>query len=137
VADTLTPTQRRKCMAAIRGRDTKPELIVRSIAHRLGYRFRLHAVDLPGKPDLVFRSRRAVVFVHGCYWHMHKCKRGRSTPVANAAFWKAKREGNRERDRRTLAALRRAGWRVAVVWECEIRNAVRLSERLARFLDHL
>ena len=79
--DTLTPQQRSKCKAAIRGKSTKPELIVRSIVHRLGLRFLLHAADLPGKPDLVFRARRAVVFVHGCYWHMHTCKRGRSTPV--------------------------------------------------------
>jgi DNA mismatch endonuclease (patch repair protein) len=122
-------------MAAIRGKDTKPELIVRSIAHRLGFRFRLHAVDLPGRPDLVFRSRRAVVFVHGCYWHMHTCKRGRGTPTTNAAFWRAKRTRNRERDRRALAALRRAGWRVLVVWECETRPPSRLVMVLTRFLN--
>lgn len=119
--DSLTPAQRHKCMAAIRGKDTTPERIVRSIAHRAGLRFRLHAADLPGKPDLVFRSYRAVVFVHGCFWHMHRCKRGRSTPLTNAAFWQAKRERTRDRDRRTSAALRRAGWRVVVIWECELR----------------
>ncbi|MGD9688434.1 MAG: very short patch repair endonuclease [Phycisphaerales bacterium] len=134
MADTLTPAQRSKCMAAIRGKNTKPELIVRSIAYRLGYRFRLHAADLPGKPDLVFRSRRAVVFVHGCYWHMHVCKRGRSTPTTNAAFWRAKRNKNRERDRRTLASLRRAKWRVLVIWECRVRDPIKLAERLSVFL---
>ena len=121
-------------MAAIRGKNTKPELIVRRIAHRLGYRFRLHAADLPGKPDLVFRSRRAVVFVHGCYWHLHNCKRGRSTPTTNAAFWREKRARNRTRDRCRIAALRRAGWRVLVVWECEALSPDRLAKVLSRFL---
>lgn len=132
--DTLTPAQRSKCMTSILGKDTKPELIVRNIAHRLGFRFRLHAVNLPGKPDLVFRSRRAVVFVHGCYWHMHACKRGRSTPATNPEFWRAKRNANRERDRRTLTALRRAGWRVLVVWECQTQDRAKLAERLSAFL---
>ena len=137
VADTLTREQRRKCMAAIRGKDTKPEMIVRSITHRLGYRYGLHAADLPGKPDMVFRLRRAVVFVHGCYWHMHTCKRGRSTPATNTKFWRTKREGNRRRDRAACAALRSAGWRVLKVWECECSPAKRprLIERLARFLQ--
>ncbi|MBK9119551.1 MAG: DNA mismatch endonuclease Vsr [Phycisphaerales bacterium] len=136
MADTLSPAQRRRCMAAIRSKDTKPELIVRSTAHRLGFRFRLHAPDLPGKPDLVFRSRRAVIFVHGCYWHMHGCKRGRSTPTTNVVFWKEKRSKSRERDQQTIAALRRDGWRVLIVWECELRNSVRnrLIERLSQFL---
>lgn len=135
MADTLTPAQRRKCMAAIRAKDTRPELVVRSIAHRLGYRFRLHAPDLPGRPDMVFRSRRVVVFVHGCYWHMHNCKRGCSTPATNAAFWQAKRAENRRRDRRTLAALRRAGWRVIVLWECQTRDVVQLGRRLSSSLS--
>jgi len=134
VADTLTSSQRSKCMAAIRGKDTQPELIVRSIVHRLGFRFRLHATDLPGKPDLVFRSRRAVVLVHGCYWHMHTCKRGRSTPATNVAFWRAKRLRTRTRDRQILATLRRANWRVLVVWECQCRDAMALSEVLLTFL---
>lgn len=133
--DTLTPAQRRRCMARIGGKDTKPELVVRSIAHRLGFRFRLHVADLQGKPDLVFRSRRAVVFVHGCYWHMHACKRGRSTPATNPEFWRTKRNANLARDRRTLTALRRAGWRVMVVWECQTRNPALLGHRIARFLE--
>ena len=132
MADTLTPKQRHDCMSAIRGKDTKPEKIVRSMAHRLGLRFRLHAGDLPGKPDLVFRSRRTVVFVHGCYWHMHKCKRGRSTPVKNARFWKTKRESNRKRDGKNISALRRAGWRVVVVWECELK-----ASRIGRVIERL
>jgi DNA mismatch endonuclease (patch repair protein) len=124
-------------MAAICGKDTVPERVVRSIAHRLGFRFRLHAADLPGKPDLVFRRHRVVLFVHGCYWHMHACKRGRSAPVTNAAFWRAKRIGNRRRDRRTIASLRRAGWRVLVVWECQThpKKLDTLAARVLRFLD--
>jgi len=121
-------------MAAIRGKDTAPERIVRSILHRLGCRFALHRADLAGKPDIVMPARRAIVFVHGCYWHMHTCKRGRSTPATNAAFWRAKRTMNRDRDRRTLAKLRRAGWRVLVVWECQTSNPSALSQRLSDFL---
>ena len=123
MADTLTRAQRSKCMAAIRGKDTTPELIVRSILHRLGCRFSLHRTDLPGKPDIVMPARGAVVFVHGCYWHMHGCKRGRSTPGTNAAFWRSKREGNRKRDRKNVSALRRAGWRVLVIWQCELKSS--------------
>jgi len=134
VADILTPQQRRKCMAAIRGKDTRPERIVRSVLHRLGCRFALQRADLPGKPDIVMPARGAVVFVHGCYWHMHACKRGRSTPATNAAFWRAKRAKNRERDRRTLTKVRRAGWRVLVVWECQTSNPSALSRRLSGFL---
>ena len=134
MADTLTPAQRSKCMAAIRGKDTTPERIVRSVLHRLGCRFALHRTDLPGKPDIVMPARGLIVLVHGCYWHMHTCKRGRSTPTTNAAFWRAKRGRNRTRDRRTLAALRRAGWRVLVVWECQTRNAETLVGRLLAFL---
>ncbi|MCX7066065.1 MAG: DNA mismatch endonuclease Vsr [Proteobacteria bacterium] len=134
MADTLTQSQRRKCMAAIRSKDTKPERVVRSVLHRLGFRFALHRADLPGKPDIVMPARRAVVFVHGCYWHMHGCKRGRSTPVTNAAFWRSKRLRNRARDKRTLAAIRRAGWRVLVVWECQTADRFRLAKRLSSFL---
>jgi DNA mismatch endonuclease (patch repair protein) len=122
-------------MAAVKSKDTTPERIVRSVLHRLGCRFALHRADLPGKPDIVMPARGAVVLVHGCYWHMHACKRGRSTPVTNAAFWRTKRERNRRRDRRTVAALRRKGWRVLVVWECQTRNPVRIAERLSAFLS--
>lgn len=134
MADTLTPAQRRKCMAAIHGKDTTPERIVRSVLHRLGCRFTLHRADLPGRPDIVMPARGAVVFVHGCYWHMHTCIRGRSTPATNAAFWRSKRTRNRERDRRTLAMLRRAGWRVLVVWECQTKDRTALTNRLGRFI---
>jgi DNA mismatch endonuclease (patch repair protein) len=132
--DNLTPVQRRACMQAVKGRDTTPERIVRSILHRLGCRFALHRADLPGKPDIVMPSRRAVVFVHGCFWHGHGCARGRRRPVTNAPYWRAKIQRNRNRDRRTIAGLGRAGWRVLIVWECETRKPVELGQRLVRFL---
>lgn len=134
MADTLTPAQRSKCMAAVRSKDTGPEMIVRRIAFALGYRYRLHGRSLPGKPDLVFASRRAVVFVHGCFWHRHTCKNGRAMPKKRRAFWKDKLEGNARRDRRTLAALRKSGWRVLVIWECQTRDAERIAKRLHDFL---
>jgi DNA mismatch endonuclease (patch repair protein) len=123
-------------MAAIRGKNTTPERIVRSVLHRLGCRFALHRPDLPGKPDIVMPAREVVVLVHGCYWHMHRCKRGRSTPATNATFWRKKRRANKMRDRRTLAALRRCGWVVLVVWECQTKGAKLdvLERRLQRFL---
>ena len=115
MTDTFTPAQRSACMSAIRGKDTSPERTVRSILHRLGFRFSLHRTDLRGKPDIVMPRFRTAVFVHGCYWHMHTCKRGRSVPTTNAAFWRAKRNRNRERDREVIASLRHSGWRVVIV----------------------
>ncbi len=133
--DVLTPEQRSRCMAAIRGKDTGPEMTVRRILTAMGYRYRLHDRALPGRPDLVFVSRRAVVFVHGCFWHRHACRTGRATPRTRGAFWCAKFESNRQRDRRNVRALRRQGWRALVVWECQLRDADRLMARLRTFLD--
>jgi len=132
--DPLTPRQRSACMAAIPSMNTKPELIVRKIVRELGLRCRFHARDLRGSPDLVLDKPRVVIFVHGCFWHMHRCKRGRSTPTANAEFWQTKRMKNHDRDRRTVSALRRAGWHVLVVWECQTRNPDKLAKRLTAFL---
>jgi DNA mismatch endonuclease (patch repair protein) len=134
MTERLTTEQRSRNMSAIRGKNTKPELLVRSIAHRLGYRFRLHRVDLPGTPDLVFRAAQKIINVHGCFWHVHSCAKGKLAPVNNAAFWQKKRNGNRERDRRTLRQLRRAGWRVLIVWECETKDRGRLTHRISSFL---
>ena len=133
--DVLSPLQRSRCMAAIRGKDTGPEMIVRRLLTALGYRYRLHGRALPGKPDLVFASRRAVVFVHGCFWHRHFCRFGRVVPKTRAAFWRTKLEGNATRDSRTRARLRREGWRVLVVWECQLRDVEQLATRLRAFLD--
>jgi len=134
MTDVLTPEQRHRNMSAIRGADTKPELIVRSLAHRLGYRFRLHRRDLPGKPDLVFPARRKVILVHGCFWHVHDCPYGRVKPATNPGFWAKKRGENAARDQRNIAALEAAGWRVLVIWECEARSPEPLSRRLSEFL---
>lgn len=117
-------------MAAIRGRDTIPERRVRSLLHRLGYRFRLHRRDLPGSPDIVLPRHQTVVFVHGCFWHRHPGCRYTTTPRTRSAFWDAKFRQNVERDARQQAELQNAGWSVMVVWECEIRNTQSLTARL-------
>jgi DNA mismatch endonuclease, patch repair protein len=134
--DVLTPEQRSACMAAIRSKDTKPEMLVRRIVRRLGFRYRLHIKDLPGKPDLVFTGMRKVIFVHGCFWHIHRCRYGRVTPKTNAAFWKKKRMGNASRDRRNLIGLRQAGWRTLVLWECWVKKPDVILSKLSRFLQH-
>jgi len=134
MADVLTPEQRRRCMKAIRGSHTKPELVVHSLAHRMGSRFRLHRRDLPGRPDLVFPSRKKVVFVHGCFWHQHPGCRFATRPATRRDFWDAKLEANRRRDRRNQRKLRELGWGVMVVWECQTRDLGRLERRLRAFL---
>ena len=135
MSDVLTTEQRRRCMAAIRGRDTKPEMIVRSLVHRAGYRFRLHRKDLPGRPDLVFPGRRKVVFVHGCFWHQHPRCRYATRPATRPKFWSAKLDGNRTRDHRVIRELKQIGWDVLVIWECQTRDLKKLEERLHAFLD--
>jgi DNA mismatch endonuclease (patch repair protein) len=126
---------RSSIMRAVRSRDTTPELIVRRAATALGYRYRLHKATLPGKPDLVFASRRKAIFVHGCFWHGHDCKRGAREPKSNVEYWRAKVQRNRDRDTKTIAALGEAGWDVLIVWECETRESDRLNDRLRRFLS--
>jgi DNA mismatch endonuclease (patch repair protein) len=119
--DVFTPEKRSEVMSLIRGKDTKPELAVRSILHRMGYRFRLHRKNLPGKPDIVLPRYRTVVFVHGCFWHQHDgCPDGHP-PKSRKEFWLKKLDGNKARDKRNLAALSEAGWRVIVIWECELK----------------
>jgi DNA mismatch endonuclease (patch repair protein) len=124
-------------MRAVKSGDTTPELVVRRLVHALGYRFRLHRRDLPGQPDLVFPRLGKVIQVHGCFWHRHACEAGQSTPASRRAYWNAKFARNVERDRRNLRKLRRLGWSVLVVWECQTRAAKReaLRQRLARFLS--
>lgn len=132
---TETREHRSRVMRAVKSSDTKPELIVRRLIHRLGYRYRLHRADLPGKPDLVFASRRKVIFVHGCFWHGHDCARGARTPKTNADYWGLKIARNRARDERARAALEQAGWAVLIVWECELKDNEALAEILIRFLN--
>lgn len=124
-------------MTAIRGSDTGPEMKLRRMLHALGYRYRLHSPQLPGKPDLVFAGRRKVIFVHGCFWHRHKCKRGCSTPRTRSEFWRAKFEQNQVRDRRALRAAQKAGWAALVVWECELtpQRAQLSLDRVIAFLN--
>ncbi len=109
-------------------------MIVRAAVHRLGFRYRLHCRALPGNPDLVFPSRRKIIFVHGCFWHGHACRAGRNRPASNTGYWIAKLDRNRQRDRVNRARLRRLGWQVLVVWECQLKDPARLPVRIARFL---
>lgn len=134
MADVLTPAQRSFNMSRIRGKDTAPELAVRRLVHGMGFRYRLHGAALPGKPDLVFAGRRKVIFVHGCYWHMHDCPYGRVAPKTNAAFWQTKRLSNVARDVRNLQDLKGQGWSVLVVWECQARDPGKLANVLRWFL---
>ena len=137
MADAISKSARSRNMAAIRSTGTKPEMLVRSLVHRLGYRFRLHARDLPGKPDLVFRSRRKVIFVHGCFWHQHaklSCKIGRA-PRSNLGYWAGKLARNVTRDANNIEALKSSGFRVLVIWECEVlAGGAGLEGRIGRFL---
>jgi DNA mismatch endonuclease (patch repair protein) len=121
-------------MARVRGRDTKPELLVRRALHQAGYRFRVHARDLPGTPDLAFTRRRTAVFVHGCFWHGHDCARGAREPKTNAEYWRAKIARNRARDKAIGEALAAIGWRAVTVWECELRSPEATLDALMRAL---
>ncbi len=135
--DRLTRQSRSENMRRIRSKGTKPELIVRQLAHKLGYRFRLHRTDLPGKPDLVFPRRRKIIMVHGCFWHGHDdpaCVDGQRKPKSNLDYWLPKLARNKARDAANLAALQALGWQLRIVWECEVRDAAALRHRLTAFL---
>ena len=134
MSDTVDRRQRSKIMSRIRSRDTKPEMIVRRTAHRLGFRFRLHRRDLPGSPDLVFPRHRAVIMVHGCFWHRHPGCRFATTPQTRKSYWENKFRGNVVRDRRSHEALIELGWRVLVIWECETRDEGAVAERIREYL---
>ncbi|MGC8493324.1 MAG: very short patch repair endonuclease [Syntrophobacteraceae bacterium] len=132
--DNLTIEERSAQMRLVRSKNTKPELRVRRLVHGLGFRFRLHVAELPGKPDLVFPSRRKVILVHGCFWHGHSCRLGR-TPKSNLEYWLNKIGANRSRDLRALRALQESGWECMVVWECSLRDEPGLAERIRLFLE--
>lgn len=124
-------------MALVKGSDTKPEMVVRRLLHGMGYRYRLHRKDLPGRPDIVFGKRRKVIFVHGCFWHRHDdptCRLAR-LPKSRLEFWEPKLTANARRDARHQQALRKAGWKILVVWECELRHSEHLENKLRDFLD--
>lgn len=120
-------------MAAVRSKDTQPEMLVRRLVHKMGFRYRLHRADLPGKPDLVFVAKRKIIFVNGCFWHQHGCKFSH-LPKSNISYWAPKLERNRSRDARHLEELSAAGWQCLVLWECELANSIVLAERIRRFL---
>lgn len=135
MADTVSPEVRSQIMAKVKSKGMKPELRVRKLLHGLGYRYRLHRSDLPGRPDLVFPARRKVIFVNGCFWHRHDgCPQVR-IPATNRDYWLAKLERNSNRDRRSIAALQERGWSVMTVWECQLRDIPAATERLVLFLD--
>jgi DNA mismatch endonuclease (patch repair protein) len=132
--DTLTPERRSANMRAIKSKGMKPELVVRKLAHTLGYRYRLHRKDLPGKPDLAFISKRKAIFVHGCFWHQHAdCREGRP-PRSNEKYWLPKLQRNVQRDADSVAQLEDSGWEVLTIWECETGNRELLGSRLITFL---
>lgn len=133
VADTVSAAMRSEIMSRVRSKDTAPEMLVRRLVHRAGFRYRLHVAALPGRPDLVFPSRKKVIFVHGCFWHSHAGCRHARIPKSRASFWVAKLVANKERDERNLHALTAAGWKVLVLWECELRDAD-LMKKIEEFL---
>jgi DNA mismatch endonuclease, patch repair protein len=133
--DRLTKKQRSENMRKIKSKNSKPELLVRSLVHRLGYRYRLHDHSLPGRPDLVFPRRRKVIFVHGCFWHIHhQCKLAH-VPASRQEYWQPKLQRNKARDQAHRRALTRCGWRSLVIWECEAGNPEAITARLKSFLD--
>ena len=133
MVDNLSPKDRSRLMSRVRGKDTKPEMLVRRLAHSLGYRFRLHRRDLPGSPDLVFPNRKKVIFVHGCYWHRHDCRKA-TTPKSNVEFWQKKFDDNVMRDQKNLDDLASRGWDAMVVWQCQTQQTDDLVDRLVDFL---
>jgi DNA mismatch endonuclease (patch repair protein) len=132
--DNVSQSRRSEIMARVRSKDTKPEMLVRRLVFALGYRYRLHVSMLPGTPDLVFSSRKKVLFVHGCFWHAHPGCRNHRLPKSNLEFWIPKINNNRARDVRNVAKLRRLGWGVQVIWECQVRDLPRIANRITRFL---
>jgi len=135
MVDTLDQPSRSRVMARVKGKNTGPELLVRKMVFAAGYRYRIHVKDLPGSPDLIFPGKRKVIFVHGCFWHRHDgCKLARM-PKSRIDFWSAKLNGNKLRDMRTFDALRRSGWQVMVVWECELRDLEGVAKTIQIFLD--
>lgn len=131
--DRLSKSTRSRLMSRVRSKNTSPERVVRSMLHALGYRFRLHYRQLPGTPDIVLPRHNKIVLVHGCFWHGHYCRRG-GEPKSNLEYWRPKIERNRTRDRRIRRALRRSGWQLLVVWECETRKQEELAQKIQQFM---
>jgi DNA mismatch endonuclease (patch repair protein) len=134
--DTRTPAQRSFIMSAVKGKNTSPELLVRRLIFNMGYRYRLHGKGLPGKPDLIFPSKRKVVFVHGCFWHGHGCKKGQ-LPKSRLDYWAPKIAANQARDGRQLDELRHMGWETLTLWQCELNDAAQLAIKVRKFLGRV
>ncbi len=133
--DSISPQERSALMGRVRSKNSGPEMLVRQVVFGLGYRYRLHAKDLPGTPDMVFRGRGKVIFIHGCFWHRHtKCVHAR-LPKSRLEFWVPKLNGNKRRDQKNRRALVRRGWKVLTIWECELKNETGLHQRITRFLN--
>lgn len=134
--DKLSPEQRSAVMRQVRDKNTKAELRVRRLIHSMGYRYRLHVKTLPGNPDLVFKSRHKVIFIHGCFWHLHDGCRGNRVPSSRREYWVPKLEGNKKRDLESQSKLQEMGWQVLVIWECELKDIESLAPRINTFLEH-
>ncbi|MDE0604804.1 MAG: very short patch repair endonuclease [bacterium] len=132
--DPLTARQRSELMSRIRSKDTRPEMLVRRLVHGMGYRYRLHAKELPGRPDLVFRPQRKAILVHGCFWHRHEGCPANRMPKTRREFWSRKLNGNARRDQRNKETLEREGWQVLIIWECETKDLDRIARVVRRFL---
>lgn len=130
------PEVRSRIMRAVKSSDTTPELTVRRLVHRMGFRFRLHRRELPGKPDLVFPGLHKVIFVHGCFWHGHDCARGGRVPKHNRAYWVKKITNNRKRDLKNLEGMSAAGWGCLIIWECDLRDEAKLKSHVREFLEN-
>jgi len=133
--DHLSPTERSRQMALMKSKNTAPEIAVRKVVYALGFRYRLHEKGLPGKPDIVFKGRKKVIFVHGCFWHRHEGCRRASNPKSNLDYWHAKFDRNTTRDRANMQALREAGWDPFIVWECELKSIDTLTAKLQGFIS--
>ncbi len=134
MADTRTPEQRRRIMQSVGTKDTRPELAVRKLIYRLGFRYRLHNKKLPGKPDISFPGRMKAIFVHGCFWHAHDCEKGRA-PKSKLNYWGPKLAANQERDTRQEKQLRELGWSIMTIWQCDLKNVDQLQQNILDFLS--
>ena len=134
MVDRISSELRSRLMGRVRGENTKPEMQVRRLVHRMGFRYRLHRRDLPGTPDLVFPDRKKIIFVHGCFWHQHDCPRG-ARPTSNRDFWNIKLDKNVRRDQENISALEERGWSVLVVWECETKHPEELCDLIGDFIQ--
>lgn len=136
MTDVLTPKQRSHNMSMIHSKNTRPELAVRYMLSKLGYKYRLHVKKIPGKPDIVLTKLKKVIFINGCYWHMHRCKYGKVVPKTNADFWEKKRLANKERDLKNYTQLKSSGWKWLIIWECELKNNKdKVLKRLIKYIS--